>query len=219
MASRRTYGSYDDGCAAAHALDLIGERWSLIVVRELMLGPKRFTDLRSGVLGASANVLSQRLRDLEEAGIVRRVTLGPPARAQVYELTEWGLELEPVLRALGRWGVRSPAMPHGAQVSNETTVLSMRTMLEDVPLGDVKVRLELRLGKGDVIRIDTTDGLVIERGSAADPDAVVTAESTVFTSMAFYGRDLDEAIDAGDATVDGDPNVVRRFLGLLPALT
>ncbi|GCE36703.1 transcriptional regulator, HxlR family [Rhodococcus wratislaviensis] len=219
MASRRTYGSYDDGCAAAHALDLIGERWSLIVVRELMLGPKRFTDLRSGVLGASANVLSQRLRDLEEAGIVRRVTLGPPARAQVYELTEWGLELEPVLRALGRWGVRSPAMPHGAQVSNETTVLSMRTMLEDVPLGDVKVRLELRLGKGDVIRIDTTDGLVIERGSAADPDAVVTAESTVFTSMAFYGRDLDEAIDAGDATVDGDPNAVRRFLGLLPALT
>ncbi|MFC9361906.1 winged helix-turn-helix transcriptional regulator [Rhodococcus sp. NPDC057014] len=218
MASRRTYGSYDDGCAAAHALDLIGERWSLIVVRELMLGPKRFTDLRSGVLGASANVLSQRLRDLEEAGIVRRVTLGPPARAQVYELTEWGLDLEPVLRALGRWGVRSPAMPHGAQVSNETTVLSMRTMLEDVPLGDVNVRLELRLGEGDVIRIDTTDGLVIERGSAVDPDAVVTAESTVFTSMAFYGRDLDEAIDAGDATVDGDRNAVRRFLGLLPAL-
>ncbi|MFE7419856.1 winged helix-turn-helix transcriptional regulator [Rhodococcus sp. NPDC057529] len=219
MASRRTYGSYDDGCAAAHALDLIGERWSLIVVRELMLGPKRFTDLRSGVLGASANVLSQRLRDLEEAGIVRRVTLGPPARAQVYELTEWGLDLEPVLRALGRWGVRSPAMPHGAQVSNETTVLSMRTMLEDVPLGDVNVRLELRLGEGDVIRIDTTDGLVIERGSAVDPDAVVSAESTVFTSMAFYGRDLDEVIDAGDAAVDGDRTAVRRFLGLLPALT
>ncbi|MFC9766362.1 winged helix-turn-helix transcriptional regulator [Rhodococcus jostii] len=219
MASRRSYGSYDDGCAAAHALDLIGERWSLIVVRELMLGPKRFTDLRSGVLGASANVLSQRLRDLENAGVVRRATLGPPTRAQVYELTEWGLELEPVLRALGRWGVRSPTMPHGAQVSNETTVLSLRTMLEDTPLGDVKVRLELRLGRGDVIRIDTTDGLVIERGTATDADAVVTAESTVFTSMAFYGRNLDEAIDAGDATVDGDRAAVRRFLDLLPELT
>lgn len=219
MASRRSYGSYDDGCAAAHALDLIGERWSLIVVRELMLGPKRFTDLRSGVLGASANVLSQRLRDLENAGVVRRATLGPPTRAQVYELTEWGLELEPVLRALGRWGVRSPTMPHGAQVSNETTVLSLRTMLEDTPLGDVKVRLELRLGRGDVIRIDTTDGLAIERGTATDADAVVTAESTVFTSMAFYGRNLDEAIDAGDATVDGDRAAVRRFLDLLPELT
>ncbi|TQC47263.1 transcriptional regulator [Rhodococcus sp. WS4] len=218
MASRRTYGSYDDGCAAAHALDLIGERWSLIVVRELMLGPKRFTDLRSGVLGASANVLSQRLRDLEDAGVVRRVTLGPPVRAQVYELTEWGLELEPVLRALGRWGVRSPAMPHGAQVSNETTVLSLRTMLEGAPLGDVKVRLELHLGREDVIRIDTTNGLVIERGPATDPDAVVTAESTVFTSLAFYGRDLDEAIDAGDVTVDGDQAAVRRFLDLLPEL-
>src|SRR5665809_166028 len=99
MAARR---DYFDGCAAAHALDLVGERWALLVVRELVLGPKRFTDLKTGLPNASPNVLSQRLRELEEDGVVRRRKLPPPAAARVYELTEWGLELEPVLSALGR---------------------------------------------------------------------------------------------------------------------
>src|SRR5215204_4140654 len=90
MATMRTY---DDGCAAAHALDLIGERWALLVVRELLLGPKRFTDLRAGLPNASPNVLAQRLRELEAAGIVRRRKLPPPAASRVYELTEWGQDL------------------------------------------------------------------------------------------------------------------------------
>src|SRR5215217_6239385 len=101
----RTYG---DGCGIAHGLDLVGERWALLAVRELLLGPKRFTDLRVGIPNVSPNVLSQRLRDLEERGIVRKRKLAPPAGSVVYELTDWGRELEPVIVALGSWGAKSP---------------------------------------------------------------------------------------------------------------
>src|SRR5215218_8341047 len=110
MAARR---DYFDGCGAAHALDLIGERWALLVVRELVLGPKRFTDLRAGLPGISPNVLTQRLEELESGGILRRRKLPPPAAAWVYELTDWGLELERVIMALGRWGARSPSLMQG----------------------------------------------------------------------------------------------------------
>src|SRR5436190_12492610 len=108
MPERRSYG---DSCGIARALDLIGERWALLVVRELVLGPKRFTDLRAGLPNLSADVLAQRLRELDQAGIVRRRKLPPPAGVKVYELTHWGLELEPVLLDLGRWGSRSPLPP------------------------------------------------------------------------------------------------------------
>jgi DNA-binding HxlR family transcriptional regulator len=103
MSARR---KYDQGCGSAHALDLIGDRWALLVVRELLLGPKRFTDLRDGLPGIGPNVLSQRLKELEEVGVLRRHVLPPPAASAVYELTEWGRELEDVLVQLGRWGAR-----------------------------------------------------------------------------------------------------------------
>src|SRR5258708_16049454 len=95
MSSKASKRSYDDGCAAAHALDLIGERWALLVVRELVLGPKRFTDLRAGLPRISPNVLTQRLEELERASVVRRRKLSPPAAACVYRLTDCGLQLAP----------------------------------------------------------------------------------------------------------------------------
>jgi DNA-binding HxlR family transcriptional regulator len=132
MATMRTSKrrTYDDGCAAAHALDLIGERWALLVVRELLLGPKRFTDLRAGLPHASPNVLAQRLRELEAVGVVRRRKLPPPAASKVYELTDWGLELEPVIVRLGRWGARSPSRPRDAGLSVDSLILSCRTMFD-----------------------------------------------------------------------------------------
>src|SRR3954464_3984245 len=102
--------SYVDGCAGAHALNVVGERWALLVVRELLLGPKRFTDLRAALPGLSSNILTQRLLDLEGAAVLRRRRLAPPAAASVYELTDWGRELETVIVELGRWGARSPAL-------------------------------------------------------------------------------------------------------------
>src|SRR3977135_1313859 len=97
MSSKTSKRSYDDGCAAAHALDLIGERWALLGVRELVLGPKRFTDLRAGLPGTSASVLARRLEERRRASVVHRRKLSPPAGAWVYELTDWGLELEPAI--------------------------------------------------------------------------------------------------------------------------
>ncbi|MBV9335437.1 MAG: helix-turn-helix transcriptional regulator, partial [Solirubrobacterales bacterium] len=109
---KRTYG---DACGIARALDVVGERWALLVVRELLLGPKRFTDLRAGLPHLSPDVLAQRLRELEQGGVVRRAKLPPPAGSRVYELTEWGRELEPVVLGLGLWGSSRAPFPsdHG----------------------------------------------------------------------------------------------------------
>src|SRR6202011_1536602 len=118
-----TKRSYDDGCAGAHALDLVGERWALLIVRELLLGPKRFTDLRAGLPGISPNVLTQRLDELERTAIVQRRKLPTPAAAWVYELTDWGLQLESVVMALGRWAARSPFLPQ-AGLNTDSLILS-----------------------------------------------------------------------------------------------
>src|SRR5690349_8050175 len=119
MTTLRTYG---DGCGIAHALDLLGERWALLVVRELLLGPKRFTDLRDGLPNASPNVLAQRLRELEQAGVVHRRTLAPPAGSRVYELTDWGRTLKPILLSLGTWALRSPSFPDDAPVGTDSVI-------------------------------------------------------------------------------------------------
>jgi DNA-binding HxlR family transcriptional regulator len=133
MAPRRSYGSYNDGCAAAHALDLVGERWMLIVVRELLLGPKRFSDLQRDVMGIGPAVLTQRLQDLEASGIVQRRRLPGPGRIDVYELTEWGYGLEAVNTALSLWAAASPALPREADMSPDTVVLAMRAHSRPVP--------------------------------------------------------------------------------------
>ena len=127
MTGTRTYG---DACGIARALDIVGERWALMAVRELLLGPKRFTDLREGLPHASPNVLSQRLRDLEQAGIVRKRRLPPPAASQVYELTDRGQELAPVLDALGTWGSRLPLPGPDATMSFDAHILSFRTLFD-----------------------------------------------------------------------------------------
>src|SRR5256885_2188244 len=146
MADRRSYG---DSCGIARALDLIGERWALLVVRELVLGPKRFTDLRAGLPNVSADVLSQRLRELERAAIVRRRKLPPPAGAKVYELTEWGLELEPVLLELGRWGSRSPLAPEPPALGVDAMAVALKTMFDPVRSDGIEFSYQLRLGVYD----------------------------------------------------------------------
>src|SRR5215207_2311211 len=127
MATKRTYG---DRCGVARALDVVGERWALLVVRDLLLGPKRFTDLRAGLPHVSPDVLSQRLRELEQAGIVRRGKLPPPAASRVYELTDRGRALEPALLALGRWGARVPMPAPDAPLGADSTVLALKTLFD-----------------------------------------------------------------------------------------
>ena len=213
MATTRTY---DDGCAAAHALDLVGERWALLVVRELLLGPKRFTDLRSGLPHASPNVLAQRLRDLEAAGIVRRGKLPPPAASKIYELTEWGRDLEPVIIALGRWGVRSPTKPPDAELGVDSLILSFRTMFAPCRAEGLDASYEFRLGE-DRFRAEVVeDRLEIERGAAEQPDATIEADAGTLAALVYDDLELDDAVSSGDLRIKGDRAVVERFLALFP---
>jgi DNA-binding HxlR family transcriptional regulator len=213
MAKRRTYG---EACGIPRALDRVGERWSLMIVRELVLGPKRFTDIRAALPGLSPDILAQRLRDLEEAGVLTREVLPPPAASKVYQLTEWGHELEPVLIALGRWGARAPGPPPDACMSFDSHILSLLTLFDAKVAGDFETKLQLHLDKRD-FRAEVSDGtLEIEPGSVAEPDATVTATADAFVAIAHGRRQLDEAIAAGDLAIDGDAAAVERFLGLFP---
>ena len=213
MATTRTY---DDGCAAAHALDLVGERWALLVVRELLLGPKRFTDLRSGLPHASPNVLAQRLRDLEASGVVRRGKLPPPAASRIYELTEWGRDLEPVIIALGRWGVRSPTKPPDAELGVDSLILSFRTMFDPDQTVGLDASYEFRLGE-DRFRAEVAEGrLEIERGTAEQPDATIEADAGTVAALVYDDLELDDTLESGDLKITGDRAAVERFLALFP---
>src|SRR5689334_19836181 len=143
----RSKRHYEDACATAHALDLVGERWALLVMRELMLGPKRFSDLRESLPGISANVLTQRLEGLETAGILVRRKLPPPAATQVYELTEWGYESEPIFQAMGRWAARSPSHDPTLPFSTASLILSMRTMFDAKRAESMDARIGFRIGE------------------------------------------------------------------------
>jgi len=214
MASRRTY---DDGCAAAHALDLVGERWALLVVRELLLGPKRFTDLRAGLPEVSPNVLAQRLRELESGGVVRRSKLPPPAASRVYELTEWGLELEPIVVSLGHWGARSPWRSRDAALGVDSLVLSCRTMFDARAAEGLEASYELRLGEDRFRAVVDEDRFEIVRGGTERPDAIVEAEdAAVLRALVYEGRDLVEVLRSGDVRIEGDRQAVARFLTLFP---
>jgi DNA-binding HxlR family transcriptional regulator len=211
MASMRTYG---DGCGIAHALDLIGERWALLVVRELLLGPKRFTDLRDGLPNASPNVLSQRLRDLEQGAIVRRRKLPPPAGSWIYELTEWGHDLKPIVISLGTWAIRSPSFPHDAPVGTDSIILALGTFFDAEAAGDLDARYELRLGD-HTFDVRIADGeITLERGSVADPDAIIEADASTLSAVIWNGRELADAVRDGDLELVGDERAVTRFLGL-----
>ena len=213
MASMRTYC---DGCAAAHALDIIGERWALLVVRELLLGPKRFTDLRAGLPAVSPNVLAQRLRELERAGVLRRRKLPPPAASKVYELTEWGMELEPVIVRLGRWGARSPSKPRDAALGVDSLVLSFRTMFAPHTAEGLRASYELRLGEDVFVAVVDDGRFEIARGSAEKPDATIETDAATLAALVYEGRDLAEALSAGEVKIEGDEAAVERFVRLFP---
>lgn len=210
--------SYGDLCGIARALDLVGERWALLVVRELLLGPKRFTDLRGGLPSASPNVLSQRLSELERAGIVRRRKLGPPAHVWVYELTGWGLELEPVVLELGRWGSRSPARPD-AELSVDALMIALKTTFDPGAAAGLRASYELRLGE-DRFRLQVAAGrLDLERGGADGADATIETDAATLRSLVFGSRQLADAVRSGSLRTEGDEEAIARLLRLFPRPT
>jgi DNA-binding HxlR family transcriptional regulator len=207
---------YEDACAAAHALDLVGERWALLVMRELMFGPKRFGDLRGGLPGISANVLAQRLEGLEAAGVVRRRRLPPPAAVQVYELTEWGHESEPVFRALGRWAARSPAHDPGLPLSAASLLLSLRTMLDPERAEGIEARVGFRLGDGTFLARLAGGRIEIAAGPLDGADAVFAGTAAAVAGAVYGGRKLEELEAEGAVHVEGDRALANWFVTLFP---
>jgi DNA-binding HxlR family transcriptional regulator len=211
MATKRTYG---DGCAIAHGLDLVGERWALLVVRELLLGPKRFTDLRKGLPNASPNVISERLRELERAGVVTREALPPPAGSRVYVLTDWGRELEETVISLGRWAARSPALPTDAPMGSDSVALALKGHFQPGAADGVRATYELRLGE-DRFRVAVSDGAIeVDRGDADRPDAVIVTDPGTFFAVLWTARPLAEAQRSGDLRIEGDTAAVERLVSI-----
>ena len=207
---------YDDACGMAHALDLIGERWALLVMRELMFGPKRFSDIRADLPGISANTLTQRLEGLEAAGIVIRSQLPPPASGQVYELTEWGYQSKPIMGALGRWATRSPGHDPSLHFSPVSLMLSFQAMGQPGLPKDLDVVLGFRLGR-ESYRVWIRDGAIGgERGDAAGADVVFTGAPRTIAAAVYGGVPLAALEAEGALTIAGDRALAERFVTLFP---
>lgn len=195
---------YRDACGTAVGLDLVGERWALLVVRELLAGPRRFSDLRRELPRASPNALSARLRELGEADVVRQRPMDPPANGQVYELTRWGHDLEPVLVALGDWALRSGHVDPDAHLSLGSVMLTVRTYWSGPEQGDIALRVLDETGRQDV-HVRLGDGRATTRhGVAHAPDATITA--TAHAIVASMGTDGGPGIVA-----EGDAELVKAF--------
>lgn len=207
---------YDDGCAVAQALDVIGERWALLVVRDLLLGPKRFTDLQAGLPGASSDVLSQRLRELVGAGVVQRRRLPPPAGSWVYELTPWGAGLEEIVVSMARWAHGSPNMRYDLPLGTDSLMLSIKTLFDRTATADLQTAIALNLeGQHFWIRIDQ-GRLSMGRGEIDNPDATLATDTATLLSLMHGDGSLDEAIATGRLVVGDDRAVVDAFLGSFP---
>jgi DNA-binding HxlR family transcriptional regulator len=205
----------EDGCGIAHSQELLGQRWALLVVRELLLGPKRFTDLRVGIPDISPNVLGQRLRELEESGIVRRRKLAPPAAAQVYELTEWGRELEPAILSLGRWASGSPSFPLGAEMGPDSLVLALKSAFDPARADGLDATYELRLGEIPFNIAVKGGRFEAVRGEAQRPDGTIRSESGTIASVVFGGKRLAKAVEAGDVEIEGSRRAVNALFRVL----
>ncbi len=206
-----TSRSYGDACGIARALDVVGERWALLVVRELLLGPQRFSDLRRALASASSNLVADRLRELESRGVVGRRKLAPPAGSWVYELTEWGRELEPIMLALGSWGVRVPLPPAPATLSATSVLLFLRTSAHPDPKAPSTIyRFEL---DDRVWTIRTASGQVsVEPGEPARADASLRADPETLNALLDDPAALDAAVSAGSVAVAGDVPALRGLL-------
>lgn len=204
----RAYGQY---CGFARALEVVGERWAMLVVRDLLVAPKRFTDLLRGLPGIPSNVLTSRLKELEHAGVVRRRLLARPARGVVYELTEYGLELEPVVLELGRWGAKALGDPRPDEtITVDSLITALRTTFHAEAARGVRAGFELRVGEM-VLHARVDDGRVtVGEGALPAPDLAITAGPGI---RALMSGELSPqaAIETGTVQLAGDAALLATF--------
>ena len=176
----------------------------MLVVRDLVLGPKRFTDLLAGLPGASADVLTQRLRELTEAGVVHRRRLSPPAASWVYELTPWGAELAPVLLGLAQWASRSPTMRYDAPLGTDSLMLSLKALFDGPAAADLDATIAVHLGD-ERFQLHIADGeLTVTRGEIDEPNATIDTDQTTLLSLLRSERPLDDILASGNLRLAGD---------------
>lgn len=216
--SDRAHGKwYGDACGTAFALELIGERWSLLIVRELMLGPRRFSDLRASLPGISAKVLTERLEGLEAAGVLVRRKLPPPAAAQVYELTAWGYMAEPAIQELGRWAARSPGHDPTLPLSPVSLMLSLRTMIDPAAARGFDATIGFAIGQDRFVARLAGGELPIVRdsGEGEPPQVTFNAPAAPVLAAMVYGKVPFAELETGAGLrIEGDRALAERFAGL-----
>jgi DNA-binding HxlR family transcriptional regulator/putative sterol carrier protein len=213
--SKRSYNQY---CAVARAMDVVGERWTLLIVRELLPGPKRFKDLLEGLPGIGTNLLAARLKDLEGYGVVCRTTLPPPAASRVYELTDLGRSLEPVVMSLARWGLEFL----GASQKEEDrqpawAMVAVKSVLEAEATAETRESYEFRVDDEVFhVRIED-DETEVRQGSAADPALVVRSDTQTLLAVAAGRAEPAEALASGAIGMEGDREARERCMRMLGA--
>lgn len=202
---------YDDACGLAHALELVGERWAMLVLRELAYGPRRFSELKADLPGISANVLTQRLTELERRGIVRKATLPPPASVQVYQATPWGLEAAPLIGALGKWAARSPLHDPTLPMSHVALMMSFETLFAPEQADGFEARIGFRFANVGYVVTLTGGCLRVERRQPdGDVDVILSGTPSEMVAVIHGGAPL------GMVKVEGDAEVAQRFRTLFP---
>ena len=201
---------YDDACGLAHALDLLGERWAMLVLRELAYGPRRFSELRADLPGISANVLTQRLTELEGRGLVRKTKLPPPASVHVYEATSWGLEAVPVIASLGRWAARSPLHDPTLSMSHVSVVMSLQTLLSPELANGLRAKVGFIFGDVSYVTTLADGSLLVERRPVEDCDVTFIGSPTEIAAV-IHGGALFETI-----RIEGNLDLAKRFVTLFP---
>jgi len=206
---------YDQYCPMAHALSLVGERWSLLIVRELLRGPKRYTDLSDGLPGIGTNILAARLRDLEECGIVAKRKLPPPAASTVYELTEYGAGLQEALYALARWGARSLGPPTKDDLYEDWGLNALPAIFNAEAARGLTETYVLKIGE-DVFTARIVDGVLEPSlGAAPDADLVVETDAETFFLLCAGQLEPKDAVKSGRARIEGDRALFERCFRVL----
>jgi DNA-binding HxlR family transcriptional regulator len=201
---------FDDACGLAHAMELLGERWAMLVLRELAYGPRRFSDLKNDLQGISANVLTQRLTELEARGLVRKTKLPPPAAVQVYEATSWGLEVVPVIASLGKWAARSPLHNPELRMSHVSVVMSLQTLLSPERASGLNARIGFRFGETNYVTTLHDGVLDVDRAEADNCDVTFIGSPSEIAAVIHGGAPLETI------RIEGDSKLAERFRTLFP---
>ena len=201
---------YEDACGLAHAMELLGERWAMLVLRELAYGPRRFSELKADLTGISANVLTQRLTELESRGLIRKTKLPPPASIQVYEATEWGLDVVPLIASLGKWAARSPWHNPELRMSHVSVVMSLQTLISPTLAQGIDARIGFQFGDTSYVTTVHDGRLDVERTKVENCDVIFTGAPSEVAAVIHGGAPF-ELI-----RVEGDMALAKRFVKLFP---